>query len=116
MFNIVHIDEKWFYMIRKDENFYLHSQEEEPLLTIQSKNFIGKVVHRAFEEYPARKVNHVFLTLQLYMKEIIKMNSCSRYKLLHIGKGRLECEGHLPLQIDIDPHLVEAATAFLRAQ
>ncbi|GAA0165666.1 hypothetical protein LIER_40034 [Lithospermum erythrorhizon] len=47
MYNVVHIDEKWFYMTRKDENYYLHPREEEPLCTIQSKNFIGKVMFLA---------------------------------------------------------------------
>ena len=29
MYNVVHIDEKWFYMTRKDENYYLHPNEQE---------------------------------------------------------------------------------------
>ncbi|XP_010472059.1 PREDICTED: uncharacterized protein LOC104751737 [Camelina sativa] len=44
MYNIVHIDEKWFYMTKKSENYYLLPAEDEPLRTCQSKNFIGKVM------------------------------------------------------------------------
>ncbi|XP_074291911.1 uncharacterized protein LOC141618730 [Silene latifolia] len=44
MYNVVHIDEKWFYMTKKNEKYYLHSMEADPLRTCQSKNYIGKVM------------------------------------------------------------------------
>ncbi|XP_065847377.1 uncharacterized protein [Euphorbia lathyris] len=44
MYNMVHIDEKWFYMTKKSENYYLLPYEEDPLRTCKSKNFIGKVM------------------------------------------------------------------------
>ncbi|GAA0159416.1 hypothetical protein LIER_16193 [Lithospermum erythrorhizon] len=44
MYNYVHIDEKWFYMTKKKETYYLLSTEDDPLRTCQSKNFIGKVM------------------------------------------------------------------------
>lgn len=44
IYNIVHIDEKWFYMTKKSENYYLLPTEDEPVRTCQSKNFIGKVI------------------------------------------------------------------------
>ena len=44
MYNIVHIDKKWFYMTKKSENYYLLPYEEEPLRTYKSKNFIAKVM------------------------------------------------------------------------
>ena len=47
MYNTVHIDEKWFYMTRKSNTYYLLSDEEDPLRTCQSKNFIGKVMFLA---------------------------------------------------------------------
>uniref|UniRef100_A0A8I7B310 Transposase n=1 Tax=Hordeum vulgare subsp. vulgare TaxID=112509 RepID=A0A8I7B310_HORVV len=43
MHNIVHIDEKWFYMT-KNRNYYLLDEEEEPTRTIQSGASIGKVM------------------------------------------------------------------------
>jgi len=42
MYNVVHIDEKWFYMTRKKEKYYLLPIEEEPYRTCQGKNYIGK--------------------------------------------------------------------------
>ncbi|XP_050889102.1 uncharacterized protein LOC127094292 [Lathyrus oleraceus] len=44
MYNIVHIDEKWFYMKEKSRNFYLVQDEEDPIRTCKSKNFIPKVM------------------------------------------------------------------------
>ncbi|KAI5386953.1 hypothetical protein KIW84_073192 [Lathyrus oleraceus] len=44
MHNIIHIDEKWFYMTKKSENYYLLPEEDEPHRTCKSKNFIAKVM------------------------------------------------------------------------
>ncbi|KAF2310203.1 hypothetical protein GH714_007196 [Hevea brasiliensis] len=44
MYNIFHIDEKWFYMMKKSENYYLLTDEEDPMRACKSKNFIGKVM------------------------------------------------------------------------
>lgn len=47
MHNIIHIDEKWFYMTKKSQNFYLLPDEDDPLRTCKSKNFIAKVMFLA---------------------------------------------------------------------
>ena len=47
MYNIVHIDEKWFYMTKKSSTYYLLPVEEEPHRTCQSKNYITKVMFLA---------------------------------------------------------------------
>lgn len=47
MYNIIHIDEKWFYMTKKTEKYYLLPIEEEPQRSCQSKNYIGKVMFLA---------------------------------------------------------------------
>ncbi|XP_074352653.1 uncharacterized protein LOC141691797 [Apium graveolens] len=44
MENIIHIDEKWFYLTKKSENYYLVVDEEEPHRTCKSKNFVVKVM------------------------------------------------------------------------
>ncbi|XP_039118935.1 uncharacterized protein LOC120255103 [Dioscorea cayenensis subsp. rotundata] len=44
MYNVIHIDEKWFYMTKKSENYYLLPDEEDPPRSCKSKNFIGKVM------------------------------------------------------------------------
>ncbi|XP_050217716.1 uncharacterized protein LOC126668569 [Mercurialis annua] len=44
MYDYVHIDEKWFYLIKVSQIFYLHPQEIKPLRTCKSKRFITKVM------------------------------------------------------------------------
>jgi AraC-like DNA-binding protein len=44
MYNIIHIDEKWFYITRKNRNFYLVPGEIDPHRTVQNKNAIVKVM------------------------------------------------------------------------
>ncbi|KAL4565371.1 hypothetical protein LXL04_029463 [Taraxacum kok-saghyz] len=52
MFNVVHIDEKWFYMSRPSRRYYLLPGEDEPLRTCQSKKFITKVMFLAVVARP----------------------------------------------------------------
>lgn len=47
MHDVVHIDEKWFYMTKKTETYYLHPVEDPPYRSCQSKNYIGKVMFLA---------------------------------------------------------------------
>lgn len=44
MYNMVHIDEKWFFMTKKSKSYYMLPTEENPLRSCQNKNFIGKVM------------------------------------------------------------------------
>lgn len=47
MYNIIHIDEKWFNMTKKNEKYYLLPDEEDPERNCSSKKFIGKVMFLA---------------------------------------------------------------------
>ena len=44
MHNIVHIDEKWFYMTKMNRCYYLLPEEDDPVRTVRNKNCIGKVM------------------------------------------------------------------------
>ena len=44
MYNVVYVDEKWFFMTQQSEKYYLLSDEVEPLRTCKRKNFITKVI------------------------------------------------------------------------
>ncbi|XP_042024289.1 uncharacterized protein LOC121771521 [Salvia splendens] len=44
MHNTVHIDEKWFYMIKASEKYYMLPDEDEPYMSCKSKRFITKVM------------------------------------------------------------------------
>ncbi|WCJ43832.1 hypothetical protein M5689_024545 [Euphorbia peplus] len=52
MFNTIHIDEKWFYLTKESENYYMLPDEFEPVRTCKSKNFIGKVMFLAVVARP----------------------------------------------------------------
>jgi hypothetical protein len=43
-YNIVHMDEKWFYKTKGSQNYYLGNDEEEPYRSCQSKHYIDKVM------------------------------------------------------------------------
>jgi hypothetical protein len=47
MEDIVHVDEKWFYLSKDKMNFYLLSDEDIPHRQVQSKRFIGNVMFLA---------------------------------------------------------------------
>ncbi|CAM0144787.1 unnamed protein product [Urochloa decumbens] len=57
MYNIVYIDEKWFYRTRKNQKYYLANDEERPQRTVKSKNFIEKVMFLAVVTRPRYDAN-----------------------------------------------------------
>ncbi|GER32738.1 mariner transposase [Striga asiatica] len=52
MYNYVPIDEKWFYMTKKEQTYYLLNNEEDPHRSCQSKNNIAKVMFLAATARP----------------------------------------------------------------
>ncbi|XP_026428649.1 uncharacterized protein LOC113324548 [Papaver somniferum] len=44
MLDRIHIDEKWFYITRRAQKYYLHAEEEDPLRTCKSKIFITTIM------------------------------------------------------------------------
>ena len=68
-----------------------------------------KSVEKAYGEYPYRKLNHVWLTLQSCLNMIIENDGRNDYKIPHLGKESLERRGLLPGVLDVTP----AATAWL---
>ncbi|KAH7837658.1 hypothetical protein Vadar_016387 [Vaccinium darrowii] len=57
MFNYVHIDEKWFYLTKESERYYLLPKEDEPYRTCKSKRFITKVMFLAAVARPRFDAN-----------------------------------------------------------
>ncbi|KAL3334207.1 hypothetical protein AABB24_030785 [Solanum stoloniferum] len=66
MFNYVHIGEKWFYLSKKSERYYLLPEEEEsnPYHSCKSKTFITKVMFMAVVARPRFDANGVELFLE----------------------------------------------------
>ncbi|KAG2537848.1 hypothetical protein PVAP13_9NG326973 [Panicum virgatum] len=52
MYNIIYIDEKWFYRTRRNQKYYLANNEERPHREVKSKNFIEKVMFLAIVARP----------------------------------------------------------------
>jgi hypothetical protein len=44
MYNIIHMDEKWFNITSKYMKYYMLPEEDDPYRTIHNKNRIGKVM------------------------------------------------------------------------
>ena len=42
MYNVVHVDEKWYYRTRKNQTVYCVPGEERPRRTCENKNYIEK--------------------------------------------------------------------------
>ena len=68
-----------------------------------------KSVEKAYGEYPYRKLNHVWLTLQSCLDMIIENDGGNDYKIPHMGKESMERRGLLPPVLDVTP----AAAAWL---
>ncbi|ETP21394.1 hypothetical protein F441_05085 [Phytophthora nicotianae CJ01A1] len=47
MYNVVHIDEKWFNMYKASSRYYLTADEEMPYRTCPNKRYVGKVMFLA---------------------------------------------------------------------
>ncbi|GJU29414.1 hypothetical protein Tco_1173003 [Tanacetum coccineum] len=74
-------------------------QEQEVLETIDE---LVHAVQTSYERMPSCELNNVFLTLQTCMKEILKVQGSNNYQTPHIGKGRLERQGMLPLTLIVN--------------
>ena len=58
-------------------------------------------VDKVWRDYPHKKINHMWLTIQLNCDEVIKCNGGNDYKIRHMKKERLEREGILPTVIQV---------------
>jgi hypothetical protein len=60
-----------------------------------------EAVEAAFEEYPANKINRMWLTHQSCMNEILECHGDNTYTIPHMNKERLEREGRLPKVLQV---------------
>ncbi|XP_059315803.1 uncharacterized protein LOC132066517 [Lycium ferocissimum] len=73
-----------------------------------------EAVEKSFDEMEVHRLNHVFLTLQSCMVEVMKDKGGNNYKIPHMNKERLERGGNLPIQVCCDVGVVNEAVALLR--
>ena len=70
-------------------------------------------VQEEFDEYDARKLNRIFLTLQTVMVEVMNHGGENSYKIPHLRKDRLERQGILPPRIHFPREVYEHAMDIL---
>ncbi|XP_057779460.1 uncharacterized protein LOC130998042 [Salvia miltiorrhiza] len=120
MHNVVHVDEKWFYMTKDSHRFYLTQEEIEPHRSCKSKNHIIKVMFMCAVCRPIFDddgncifdgkigiLNKVFLSLQGCMIETMKIKGHNAYKLPHMKKDALIRQNALPITLEVDKNLVD---------
>ncbi|KAH7853670.1 hypothetical protein Vadar_005306 [Vaccinium darrowii] len=73
-------------------------------------------VQKSFDEFPSDSLNHVFLTLQSCMVEVMKVYGGNNYKVPHMGKYQLIRRGVLPSQLECGSEIVENALNHLQQQ
>ncbi|XP_076946159.1 uncharacterized protein LOC143617513 [Bidens hawaiensis] len=87
--------------------------------SLQEQQVLGPIdelvhaVQTSFDKMSSHELNNVFLTLQTCMKEIMKVHGSNNYQTPHIGKGKLERQGRLPLQIECDSNLINEVVSSL---
>ncbi|XP_049373035.1 uncharacterized protein LOC125838026 [Solanum verrucosum] len=86
-------------------------QYQKALLTIDK---LINAVETSFNEMKWERLNHVFLTLQACMIEVMKAKGGNNYKVPHMMKERLEREGNLPIQLSCVIDIVNEANALLQ--
>ena len=60
-------------------------------------------VERAYEQYPANKINRMWLSHQGVMNQIFITNGDNDFEAPHMNKERLERLGQLPVVLDVVP-------------
>ena len=67
MHNRIHIDEKWFYMSKTSQKYYLHPEEKEPFRSCKSKRFIAKIMFLAVIVFTSKLEQYSILSLNSFL-------------------------------------------------
>jgi hypothetical protein len=54
-----------------------------------------------WKKYPAKRINHMWLTLQTNFDEVIKFKGNNKYKIRHMNKAKLKQLGQLPMVLPV---------------
>ena len=69
-------------------------------------------MEESWESFDPTLNKYTWLSLQLCMIEILKVQGGNNYKLPHIGKRALDRLGILPENMEVDEELIEQASKF----
>ena len=135
-YDMIHVDEKWFYLVKEGSKFILVHDEKPPEFSVYNKqeqhqpanspdtniNDLGffasiqsryymesprtseeiiEMVKKTFVNYPASKLNRIWITYMSCLNQIIDCHGDNHYKIPHMNKDKLERENHLPVQLEV---------------
>ena len=86
------------------------------LTDCRSPTTIEELIHdveEEFEAYDEEKLNRVFLSLQMCMREVMKIGGGNGYRNPHMNKSRLERQGRLHHRLSCDRDIYNSALAYL---
>jgi hypothetical protein len=96
-----------------DLGFFRAIQSLQQQKVSQTIDELVTVVEKSFEEFSPIKSNHIFLTLQTCMEEIMKAKGSNKFRIPHMKKKALERQGQLPTNVSCDSNLVQEVINFL---
>ncbi|VFQ62496.1 unnamed protein product [Cuscuta campestris] len=97
-----------------DLGFFASIQSLQHQTSTRNVDELVQHVAQAYANLEAKKLNYVWISYQLAMTEIMKVQGGNNYKLAHIGKARLEREGALPNQLQVSTKLYQASVCALQ--
>jgi hypothetical protein len=84
-----------------DLGFFAALQAQYYLTAPRTRDELIEMVQEAYENFPRRKINRLWLTLQSCLNKIIECGGDNTYKIPHMNKKKLEREGKLPYTLDV---------------
>jgi hypothetical protein len=87
------------YMNCLDLGFFASLQPLTHDTECKSMNDLIENVLKKYDEYDSTLISRVFLTLQSFLIEVMKVRGGNRYKISHMNKVRLEAPGTLPRRL-----------------
>lgn len=96
-----------------DLGFFRAIQSLQQKKVSQTIDELVNAVEMSFDEFSPIKSNHIFLTLQMCMDEIMKAKGSNRFRISHMKKKVLERQGQLPTNVSCDSNLVQEVLNFL---
>jgi hypothetical protein len=73
---------------------------------------IIKMVEQTYKDYPAYKINRIFVTLQAIYDNIIVEHGDNHYKLPHMNKEKMERNGTLPRELEVSQDAIDTIEDF----
>jgi hypothetical protein len=70
------------------------------------------MVERTYNSYPWKKINRLWITLQLIYDQVIIHHGCNHFKIPHMNKEKLERQDQLPVALKVSSEVRREARFF----